>query len=92
MASNNLTNKVDAVNHIFRNSIIRRNESLTFTNGSATLDYRSVFTTNEFVGIAIFPYNNTVTGKVTSSGGILTITTTSSINGTYYCSFIGFYN
>ena len=76
----------------YKCSFTRRNLSLTFTNGVATFDATSQFTTSEFIGVAIFPYNDIENAKVTSNNGILTIRIwNSTLSGTYYCSIMGFY-
>lgn len=70
---------------------IFRNLNLNFADGIATYDISDVYTGNESVGIAIFPYKNLSPAKVICENGIMHVKHHESFNGTTYTSIILFH-
>lgn len=95
--ANNITvlqkSKINAVEQA-HSLLFIRNVSLTFTNGQASFDLESAigYKTNAFMGVGIFPYNDTPVASVTATDSVASIkVSNSTLTGTYYCSILGLY-
>lgn len=79
------------ISFIGKKLLTRRNDQLTFTNGTATKDISSIYSGSESFGFFMFPYNANDVGlmHIIVNNGVATFNTEgTSINGQRYVNWL----